>query len=61
MKKDPAAPPGDLSHEIRDELARTRPISREMLEGLAAANLELEADPGFQADYIKAVFVEKML
>jgi transcriptional regulator with XRE-family HTH domain len=46
---------------LRTELARTASVTPEMLDRLSAANRALEADPKWQADYLKSLFVEKML
>jgi DNA-binding phage protein len=51
----------DIPDILREELERTRPLTPEMLAELAKANRALEADPEFQADFLKSLFVEKML
>lgn len=51
----------DIPDILRDELARTRPLTPEMLAELAAANRAIVADPAFQADFLKALFVNEML
>jgi transcriptional regulator with XRE-family HTH domain len=46
---------------LRDELSHTPPLTDAMRQELARANRELEADPAFQADFLKALFVNEML
>ncbi len=58
MKNNPL--PDDLPADLRAYLESVPPVSAEMTERVAAANRALENDPAFQADFIKALFVEKM-
>ena len=51
----------DIPEVLREELERTPPVTPEMLAELAAANRRLNADPEFQADLLKGLFVEQML
>lgn len=51
----------DVPEILREELERTPAFTPEMEAELAAANRALEADPKFQAEYLKSLFVEKML
>lgn len=51
----------DIPEILRDELARTRPLTPAMLGELAKANRALQEDPAFSADVLKGLFVNEML
>ena len=51
----------DLPAEIREYLKAVPALSPEELEELRQAGEALDRDPAFRADYLKSLFVEKML
>lgn len=51
----------DLPGELRTYLNTVAPLGVEDVEELQAAANELDADPAFQADYLKGLFIEKIL
>lgn len=61
MNTNPPALSDDIPEILRAELERTPPVTPDMLAGIAAANRELEADPAWNADLLKASFVNEML
>jgi len=52
--------PDDRPADVLAYLESVPPATPEMAARVAAANHALEADPAFQADYLKSVFVETM-
>lgn len=52
--------PDDLPADLRAYLDSVPPATPEMAARVAAANRALEDDPGFHADFLKALFIEKM-
>ena len=61
MNKHPSPLSADLPASIRKELERVPVFTPEMEAELAQANRDLEDDPSFQADFLKSVFVERMI
>jgi transcriptional regulator with XRE-family HTH domain len=51
----------DLPADIREYLATVPPVTEQDLAALRQAGEALDRDPGFQADYLKSLFVERML
>src|SRR4029077_1960435 len=47
--------------KLREYLNTIPAVADEDLDQLRAAAAELDSDPAFQADYLKSLFVEKML
>jgi transcriptional regulator with XRE-family HTH domain len=51
----------DLPADIREYLATVPPVSEQDLAELRKASEALDHDPAFQADFLKSLFVERML
>lgn len=51
----------DLPDDLREYLATVPPVSEQDIEALRKAGEALDRDPAFQADYLKSLFVERML
>jgi transcriptional regulator with XRE-family HTH domain len=51
----------DLPADLREYLAAVPPVTERDLAALRKAAEALDRDPAFQADYLKSLFVERML
>ena len=51
----------DLPADLREYLENVPPVTEQDLAALRKAGEALDRDPAFQADYLKSLFVERML